>query len=397
MDWTSKTVIIALTLMLSACSVSYKFNGASIDYNKTKTIQIADFPIRSSYVWGPMSAIFNNQLKDQFATQTRLIQVRRNGDLKIEGEITQYQQRNRAVTSEGFSAMTELSMTVNVRFTNNTNHEQDFEQQFTATASYESTRSLNSVQEEYVTQMSKDITVYDLRSLIAQYPYYQTARLLMLKNLYILHDPTFDEELRRAAIYITDRKVIFNLVESAHYQLKTTEKTADEKKQTKGAEQRPSTNELIDKFLETIPVEEEKDKSKKRKPTAADAAIDYVAYLLETEEKEDVKSEETESSPTLDLIDTFISNNEQGRIELKENIEYVPEIADEGDKNGENEDEEGYFTETLARIYIKQGRYSQALEIIKRLNLAYPKKNAYFADQIRFLEKLIINNNNKNK
>ncbi len=229
-------------------------------------------------------------------------------------------------------------------------------------------------------------TLYDLRSLIAQYPYYQTARLLMLKNLYILHDPTFDEELRRAAIYITDRKVIFNLVESAHYQLKTTEKTADEKKQTKGAEQRPSTNELIDKFLETIPVEEEKDKSKKRKPTAADAAIDYVAYLLETEEKEDVKSEETESSP-----------NEQGRIELKENIEYVPEIADEGDKNGENEDEEGYFTETLARIYIKQGRYSQALEIIKRLNLAYPKKNAYFADQIRFLEKLIINNNNKNK
>ncbi len=240
-------------------------------------------------------------------------------------------------------------------------------------------------------------TLYDLRSLIAQYPYYQTARLLMLKNLYILHDPTFDEELRRAAIYITDRKVIFNLVESAHYQLKTTEKTADEKKQTKGAEQRPSTNELIDKFLETIPVEEEKDKSKKRKPTAADAAIDYVAYLLETEEKEDVKSEETESSPTLDLIDTFINNNEQGRIELKENIEYVPEIADEGDKNGENEDEEGYFTETLARIYIKQGRYSQALEIIKRLNLAYPKKNAYFADQIRFLEKLIINNNNKNK
>ena len=240
-------------------------------------------------------------------------------------------------------------------------------------------------------------TLYDLRSLIAQYPYYQTARLLMLKNLYILHDPTFDEELRRAAIYITDRKVIFNLVESAHYQLKTTEKNADEKKQTKGAEQRPSTNELIDKFLETIPVEEEKDKSKKRKPTAADAAIDYVAYLLETEEKEDVKSEETESSPTLDLIDSFISNNEQGRIELKEDIEYVPEIADEGDKNGENEDEEGYFTETLARIYIKQGRYSQALEIIKRLNLAYPKKNAYFADQIRFLEKLIINNNNKNK
>ena len=167
---------MAVVLLLTSCklnlglfSTEYKFNGASIDYTKTKTIQIADFPIRSSYVWGPMSAIFNNQLKDQFATQTRLIQVRRNGDLKIEGEITQYQQRNRAVTSDGFSAMTELSMTVNVRFTNNTNHEQDFEQQFTATASYESTRSLNSVQEEYVTQMSKDITEQIFNATVANW------------------------------------------------------------------------------------------------------------------------------------------------------------------------------------------------------------------------------------
>ena len=75
-----------------SCSVSYKFNGASIDYTKTKTIQIADFPIRSSYVWGPMGPMFNNALKDMYANHTRLIQVRRNGDLKIEGEITQYPQ-----------------------------------------------------------------------------------------------------------------------------------------------------------------------------------------------------------------------------------------------------------------------------------------------------------------
>jgi hypothetical protein len=51
----------------------------------------------------------------------------------------------------------------------------------------------------------------------------------------------------------------------------------------------------------------------------------------------------------------------------------------------------------LARIYIKQGRYSKALEIIRRLSLENPKKNAYFADQIRFLEKLIVNSNKKNK
>ena len=144
-------------LLCSACSISYKFNGASIDYSKTKTIQIKDFPIRSSYVWGPMGPMFNNKLKDQFANHTQLIQVKRNGDLKIEGEITQYQQRNKSVSAEGYSAQTELSITVNVRFTNNAKHEEDFERQFTASSSYETTQSLNSVQEELVTEMVKDL------------------------------------------------------------------------------------------------------------------------------------------------------------------------------------------------------------------------------------------------
>jgi len=104
-----------------------------------------------------MGPMFNNELKDQFTRNTRLIQVKRNGDLKIEGEITRYDQRNKSVSSDGYSAQTELSMTVNVRFTNNKNHEEDFEQQFTAQQSFDSRLSLNSVQEELVGQMIKDL------------------------------------------------------------------------------------------------------------------------------------------------------------------------------------------------------------------------------------------------
>ncbi len=164
-------IIAALVMVttFTSCQVSYKFNGASIDYSKTKTIQIADFPIRSSYVWGPMASIFNNELKDQFANHTRLIQVKRNGDLKIEGEITRYDQRNKSVSSEGYSSQTELSMTVNVRFTNNVNHTEDFEQQFTATATYENTQTLNAVQEELVTQMVKEITEQIFNATVANW------------------------------------------------------------------------------------------------------------------------------------------------------------------------------------------------------------------------------------
>lgn len=62
------------------------------------------------------------------------------------------------MSSEGYAAQTELSITVNVRFTNNVNHAEDFERQFTATSSYPTTRNLNDVQQELVEQMVKDLT-----------------------------------------------------------------------------------------------------------------------------------------------------------------------------------------------------------------------------------------------
>lgn len=241
-------------------------------------------------------------------------------------------------------------------------------------------------------QMDRD-SLYELRSMVAMYPYFQTARILLLRNLYLLHDATFDEELRRSAIYITDRRVLFDMVEAAHYKIEPTKGDAGagrESAQTDGSR----TMSLIDNFLSTIPADDSP-KKKKRKPTPADAAVDYVAYLLESEGPD--YEEEPQEAPEMKgqkLIDNFIEK-EGGRIVLKEPEEPTTEPAEEEPPTADKAPEEGFFTETLARIYIKQGRYSKALEIIKRLSDSFPKKNAYFADQIRFLEKLIINNNNK--
>lgn len=158
MDWNKTALCTGLAvLLLVSCSISYKFNGASIDYTKTKTITIEQFPIRSSYVWGPMQAMFNNELTDIFARSTRLQQVKRNGDLMISGEITDYSQMNQGVGADGYSAQIQLKMTVNVRFVNNQNHKEDFEQSFSATTQYDSNLQLTSVQEELVTQMCKDL------------------------------------------------------------------------------------------------------------------------------------------------------------------------------------------------------------------------------------------------
>jgi len=259
-------------------------------------------------------------------------------------------------------------------------------------------------------------TLYELRSTLALHPYYQPARLLMLHNLYLLHDTVFDEEVRKAAIYITDRKVIFQMIEAAHYQLH-----ANLKPQHTTPNPSNRTEALIDNFLDSIPVDEEEEKATKRKPTPADAAVDYVAYLIETTTGIGKDVDDTPQMKRQDLIDNFLER-QQGRIQLKRDDDNLNPNENQNDNQNEkaaikqeqndasidsaerkqaqpeaNVEEEEYFTETLARIYIKQGRYQKALDIIGRLNQQFPHKNAYFADQMRFLEKLIINNNNNNK
>ena len=113
--------------------------------------------MRTALVWAPMRSMFNNQIQGIYANQTRLRQVKRKGDLQLSGEIVGYEQFNKSISAEGYASQVQLRMTVNVRFVNTKNHSQDFERRFTATSEYNSSLSLNSVQEDLVNQMIKDL------------------------------------------------------------------------------------------------------------------------------------------------------------------------------------------------------------------------------------------------
>ena len=172
MAWSKKIAMwlgMMLALLAVSCTVSYKFNGASINYDKVKTITIEDFANRASYVWGPMAPMFNTDLQDIYVQQTRLQQVKRGGDLQLAGEITAYDQYNKSVSAEGYSSVVELKMVVNVRFTNNTNHSEDFERTFSATCEYDAKQQLSAVQEELVTQMIDDITEQIFNATVANW------------------------------------------------------------------------------------------------------------------------------------------------------------------------------------------------------------------------------------
>lgn len=89
---------------------------------------------------------------------------------------------------------------------------------------------------------------------------------------------------------------------------------------------------------------------------------------------------------SLDLIDQFIQN--QPRIEP---VVQETRHAQEDVSLGSLKEDESFMTETLAKIYMKQGYYYKAIHTYEKLSLKYPEKSIYFASQIEKIKELINN------
>ncbi len=149
--------VLLIFLLMPSCLISYKFNGASIDYSKTKSISIADFPNNATLVYPPLSNSLSEGIRDIYSRQTRLQILRRGGDLELEGEITNYQLTPMAIAADSYSAETKLTLTIKVRFTNNVAPEESFEKTYSAFQTFDSSRMLNDVQEELCNTMIQEI------------------------------------------------------------------------------------------------------------------------------------------------------------------------------------------------------------------------------------------------
>ena len=150
-------ILLALTLAINSCSISYKFNGASIDYSKTRSISVADFPNNAALVYAPLSNNLSDAIRDIYQRQTRLEVLRRGGNLELEGEITGYTLTPMAVSADSYAAETKLTLTVRVRFTNNVAPEESFEKTYSAYQTFDSSRMLNDVQDELCNTMITEI------------------------------------------------------------------------------------------------------------------------------------------------------------------------------------------------------------------------------------------------
>lgn len=279
-----------------------------------------------------------------------------------------------------------------------------------------------------------------LMEVMAEYPYFQVARMLLVKNMAILDHIRYNQELKAAAAHIPDRKKLYFLIHPPAKPQSSIPFTESPLVQTIHApashtvppshkHETPVSASVTDYFdvpdtLETasgeiirfsIPTAPSQDITEDIVLPSADL-LDYElqnlpGYKLELDIPEDFDPEKNRSfsdwlkslhhqvnkpkpmtQPTktvnrqMDMIESFLK---QGDKKITSPTTQIAETRDISELSlRESED---LMTETLANIHIKQQNYEKAITIFEKLSLKYPEKNIYFASRIQELEHLINN------
>jgi hypothetical protein len=234
-------------------------------------------------------------------------------------------------------------------------------------------------------------TLVELKEILDEFPYFQTARLLYTRNLLNENNFRFASQLKICAIHATDRRVLYRLLNPVQ----------KSRKEIESLEVSSGNAPFTGNTLESTVIEK-----KKEQPKEYAGSLNYdqlePTYRLDGADSESGKSlgqlvqEINEAAgkhkiikktePDEKLIDRFLKDNPK----ISNTGPIIPEInydnADEDDTPTENDE---FITETLARIYIKQGLYQKAINAFQKLTLKYPEKSVYFARQIEEVTKLL--------
>ena len=237
-----------------------------------------------------------------------------------------------------------------------------------------------------------------LEEIINEFPYFQSARAILLKGLYKTNSSKYNPALKKTAAYTVDRKVLFNFITSPIFITKTTstdelledpeiieaetlelpEKISDTISSSKSEEIKPpiikdqATPEVEQKETETLEIE---------KPIQFNSSVphSFNEWMQLITQKPIIREEKTIDK--IGIIDTFIETNPKIK-PIDKNAKYIdasPESSTENDS---------LMTETLAKIYVEQKKYEKSIKAYHILCLKYPEKSGFFADRIKAIKKL---------
>ena len=206
----------------------------------------------------------------------------------------------------------------------------------------------------------QQLETVELKLIIDQFPYFQTARALYLKGLKNQDSFKYNNELKITAAHTTDRTILFDYITSDNFN--------DSKKEIIHQEKIASKKENIKELLSI------------GKPLSFSSTESYPfhQWLQLSIKKPIVRTLEEPKKPLSEkeeIIDTFIQNNP--KIERLNKDKIVPITITE------NTSDTALMTETLAKVYLEQKKYENAIQAYKILSLKYPEKNGFFANQIK--------------
>jgi len=231
-----------------------------------------------------------------------------------------------------------------------------------------------------------------LKQIIDDFPYYLNARLLYLLNLKKLNDYRFEHELRKVAVYASDRRHLRKLITTEGISSHPVQETIISHESVSAQDDQPEA--LINERLKILEakirarLQEIEDNQARLKVLLNEKETLVSGSSQESEDgTEDGKQDLTARSlPKDDLLDEFIRDRKLNGPST------VPFFSPEESARKSIEENEGIISETLARLVAAQGKIERAIKIYEQLMLKYPQKSSYFAAQIEKLRKELKNN-----